>query len=136
MFGQVVQGRYAAMVREKTMKPPSPDATFSITLALPSLSKASGASEPNSLRASRMMAGSGCSGARTVFSSSQAAWNAASLVSKARFDRPGWFSSAMILSCFSSAYFSSSFAMMTRMISFVPSRIWWTRRSRTIRSSG
>ncbi len=27
-------------------------------------------------------------------------------------------------------------AMITRMISLVPSRIWWTRRSRTIRSSG
>ncbi|OIQ86062.1 hypothetical protein GALL_320750 [mine drainage metagenome] len=31
---------------------------------------------------------------------------------------------------------SSSRAMITRMISLVPSRIWWTRRSRTIRSSG
>src|SRR6185312_69623 len=31
---------------------------------------------------------------------------------------------------------SSSRAMITRMISFVPSRIWWTRRSRTMRSSG
>jgi len=27
-------------------------------------------------------------------------------------------------------------AMITRMISFVPSRIWWTRRSRTCRSAG
>ena len=27
-------------------------------------------------------------------------------------------------------------AMMTRMISLVPSRIWWTRTSRTFRSSG
>ena len=27
-------------------------------------------------------------------------------------------------------------AMITRMISLVPSRIWWTRRSRTTRSSG
>ena len=30
----------------------------------------------------------------------------------------------------------SSREMITRMISLVPSRIWWTRRSRTIRSSG
>ena len=31
---------------------------------------------------------------------------------------------------------NSSRAMITRMTSLVPSRIWWTRRSRTIRSSG
>ncbi len=34
------------------------------------------------------------------------------------------------------AHFKSSRAMITRMISLVPSRIWCTRRSRTIRSSG
>ncbi len=37
---------------------------------------------------------------------------------------------------FSAHDLNISRAMITRMISLVPSRIWWTRRSRTIRSTG